>query len=592
METWANFKRLADRTDVPEDVRNFILKFGPPSVERYPAAYRIYRPRWYSKRRLFILWGLEPVGGAEFVSMTAEEAITEAAARTETESQEASGNLLHWLKIALGCLLGFALLLLLLWVCLPRPVVDFQVSAEADKPAKVVNLTSIDRSLDWGRRDNHWVFNGAKPERSDDFEPAPIWSQAGAHEVTLEVTQSTFWGLLHKTESLSKVIVVTDPPARLTEKGKAGPNQDGEIPGPSDKDGPKFLLPWNPKQKGEMDRPGPREPGQPVPPGGSPDGRVPLDKPLPPDRKGDMSPNPPGVPPKTQPANPQDEGGGPKMIKPYEVSPEPLPGKGQSVPKDDKGGMSSEGRVPLGADSKVPDQKKLLPSGPSRDDNSQPKSGPDKQPMMVAPSPAPDGQPSPMPKQAPEEQAKGGKMSPGADGSTSSSPQSKPNQDDGGKVGTMTAPGLPAPGVPPGGRPGENLRTLPVPSVQIRDITVLAGGDSQDIDFALNLPAGVRVERLSVDGKPVAVSSSLGFRARLGVGPHSVRIEYGSPNGDLHGEVTQEVVVDRDEVRIIKPRTRVAPPVQVPGAEQPAPRPKAPSKSRDAAAEKFDKKTA
>jgi hypothetical protein len=74
METWANFKRLADRTDIPEDVRTFIHKFGPPSVERYPAAYRIYRPHWYSRSRLFILWGLEPVGGAEFVSLTPEEA--------------------------------------------------------------------------------------------------------------------------------------------------------------------------------------------------------------------------------------------------------------------------------------------------------------------------------------------------------------------------------------------------------------------------------------------------------------------------------------------------------------------------------------
>ena len=135
-------------------------------------------------------------------------------------------------------------------------------------------------------------------------------------------------------------------------------------------------------------------------------------------------------------------------------------------------------------------------------------------------------------------------------------------------------------------------RTLPVPSVQIRDITVVPGGDMQDIDFELNLPAGVRVERLSVDGRPVTVSPGLGFRVRLPVGPHSVRIEYGSPKGDLHGEVTQDVVVDRDEVRVIKPRTRIAPPVQVPGADQPAPEPKVPGKARDEAAEKFDKKIA
>jgi hypothetical protein len=135
-------------------------------------------------------------------------------------------------------------------------------------------------------------------------------------------------------------------------------------------------------------------------------------------------------------------------------------------------------------------------------------------------------------------------------------------------------------------------RTLPVPSVQIRDITVLPGGDLQDIDFALNLPAGVRVERLSVNGQPVTVSPGLGFRVRLAVGAHSVRIEYGSPKGDLHGEVTQDVVVDRDEVRVIKPRTRIAPPVQVPGADQPAPEPKVPGKARDEAAEKFNKKIA
>ncbi len=34
LETWSNFKRLADRTDIPEDVRSFIQKFSPPSVER------------------------------------------------------------------------------------------------------------------------------------------------------------------------------------------------------------------------------------------------------------------------------------------------------------------------------------------------------------------------------------------------------------------------------------------------------------------------------------------------------------------------------------------------------------------------------
>jgi hypothetical protein len=199
-----------------------------------------------------------------------------------------------------------------------------------------------------------------------------------------------------------------------------------------------------------------------------------------------------------------------------------------------------------------------------------------------------------MPKLPLEEKDKNGKMLSPTEGKPSPVPQPKSPQPDDGKEGKMRPPGepMPSPSVPPGKRPGNAVPTLPVPSVQIRDITVLPGGEAQDIDFTLNLPAGVRVERLSVDGQQVAVSPGLGFRVRLGVGPHSVRIEYGSPKGDLHGEVTQDVVVDRDEVRIIKPRTRIAPPVQVPGVEQSTVEPGSPGKARDEAAEKFDKKTA
>lgn len=30
LTTWQSFKRLSERTDIPEDFRNFIIKFGPP----------------------------------------------------------------------------------------------------------------------------------------------------------------------------------------------------------------------------------------------------------------------------------------------------------------------------------------------------------------------------------------------------------------------------------------------------------------------------------------------------------------------------------------------------------------------------------
>jgi hypothetical protein len=257
LETWANFKRLADRTDIPEDVRTFIFKFGPPSVERYPAAYRIYRPHWYSNSRLFILWGLEPVGGADFVSVTPEQAISEATARAETDGQETSGNFLRWLKIFLLGLLALAALLFLVWCCLPRPVVDFEVSAEVEKPAMTKNLTTLDRSWDWGSRDYHWSFAQGIPDSSSDFEPKPLWLLPGPHDVTLEVTQSTLWGLLYKTEAKTLNVTVTvppKPPAVIVPP-------IFEIPG-----GPLILIPKGESPDGKAEK----APGAPAPEGKMP----------------------------------------------------------------------------------------------------------------------------------------------------------------------------------------------------------------------------------------------------------------------------------------------------------------------------------
>ena len=115
----------------------------------------------------------------------------------------------------------------------------------------------------------------------------------------------------------------------------------------------------------------------------------------------------------------------------------------------------------------------------------------------------------------------------------------------------------------------------------------LSDGKAQDIEFSLNLPNGVRLERLELDGKQVTVPANGHFKLRLPTGPHVVHIEYGSTSSDLRGEVTQELLVDADQVRVIKPKTRIAPPVKVPGADAPTP-----IKPRDEAAEKFDKKTA
>jgi hypothetical protein len=138
--------------------------------------------------------------------------------------------------------------------------------------------------------------------------------------------------------------------------------------------------------------------------------------------------------------------------------------------------------------------------------------------------------------------------------------------------------------------PSPRSQILPVPLVVIDDVTPLADGKSQDIDFSLKLPKGVRLERLQVDGAEVIVAPGGAFKLRLPIGPHTLHIDYGSSSSDLHGQVTQELLVDADQVKVIKPKTRIAPPVKIPGADRAEP--KLPIKPKDSAAEKFDKKTA
>ena len=536
LETWGNFKRLADRTDIPEDVRNFIVKFGPPSVERYPAAYRIYRPHWYSRSRLFVLWGLEPVGGAEFLSITPEEAISEGTARAETDAEESGNSFFRWLKILLICLLILAAILFLVWCCLPRPVVDFKVKAEAGKQAEVSNLTTIDRSLDWGDKAFRWSLAGGLPDSSTDFEPKPVWLSAGQHEVILEATQSTLWGFLFKTESKTNTITVTEPP-----------KPPAAVP-PSISEGK--ILPGVPK----LDRKPSPAPGVP-----GPGGKMPPDDKTPPGApKAEGKPSPaPGVHGPSDKLPPVDKS--PRTLPMPEGKPSPapgVPGPGGKTPPDDKtppGAPKAEGK-PSPAPGVTGPSDKLPPV--------------DKSPRTL---PMPEGKPS---------------LAPGVPG-----PGGKTPPDD------KTPPGAPKPEGKPSPTPGvprledrnrqQGANILPVPQVVIVEVTPLADGKAQDIDFSLNLPNGVRLERLELDGKQVTVPANGHFKLRLPTGPHVVHIDYGSTSSDLRGEVTQELLVDADQVRVIKPKTRIAPPVKVPGADAPVP-----LKPRDEAVEKFDKKTA
>ena len=580
LATWTNFKRLADRTDIPEDVRNFIYKFGPPSVERYPAAYRIYRPSWYSKSRLFILWGLEPVGGADFVAVSPEEAISEGTARAETDGEATSSDLLRWLKIFFFGLLAIAALLFLLWCCLPRPVVDFEVSAVAQEPATTKNLTTLDRSLDWGSTEYHWNFVQALPDASTEFEPKPVWLRPGPYEVTLQATQKTLWGLLYKTDAKTLTVTVVEQPKPIV----ATP----AIPGLTV---PAFPPKVIPAPKGET--------GKGVDPTSSegkmtPDGKIVPNVPMPGELKSD------------------GEGKGkapPGSESPYgKLTPDGKMAPGVSKPDVPKvEGEADRDPEQVGPSGKMTADGKMTPLVPKAEGKDVPemvrpggKIGPDGKMIPGTPKP---GEPKSDGKAAPNVVGPGGKMTPdekmlpGAPKSGEAKPEGEATPTPGavrpdGKMGPdgKVYPDGPKNPSPSPRSPVPRSQLIPVPQVVIVDVTPLADGKSQDIDFSLNLPKGVQLEHLEVDGKEVKVPPNGAFRLRLPIGPHSLHIEYGSTSSDLHGEVTQDLMVDADQVKVIKPKTRIAPPVKVPGSDQPMPA--VPTKPRDEAAEKFDKKTA
>jgi hypothetical protein len=629
METWANFKRLADRTDIPEDVRTFIHKFGPPSVERYPAAYRIYRPHWYSRSRLFILWGLEPVGGAEFVSLTPEEAISEASARAETDGEETSGNFLRWLKIFFFVLLALGLLLFILWLCLPRPQPDFAVLAEVDKPAKVENLTKLDRDLEWGVTEYRWTFEGAAPAVSAEKNPSPTWKSSGQHGVTLEATQSTLWGLLYKSETLGKPITVTQPESSKSEaqdKQHVGKGSSNSSVGNANK-GAQKRSHSKPDTHPEVGAGGPHAGKGDANADGSKGKMNPSDQnkgSMPPDdglvshddkkKSSDAASKGAGV---SAGMNSEPNGGAaaPGAAKADKAEGKPAPDK-PDAPK----GMNPGNNAPSPGDV----------SGGSSGPNASGQKGPasknekpnDKGAAKNDPGMAPGGKSSPAGKDAPSSPLDGASKPEG--GANKSKPASAAEgANPSGSTKSPAKPGQGEPKTPPAGNPGvENgtkpngsakipkgsggdesdgaqgsSRTLPVPSVQILSGKLVGQGASQIVDFRLNVPSGVKVERLIVSGVPVNVPSQNTFRIQLDVGLHSVQIEYSSPTSGLRGKVIQDVMVDRDPSGYNKPGQsspmkgsgsgRSEPPAPAPGN-----RPRKQSPSRDEAADQIDKKIA
>lgn len=570
LETWKSFKRLGDRTDIPDDNRVFILKFSPPAFDRYPQAYRIYRPHWYSRPRLFILWGLEPVGGGDFTERSPEDVVQHVGRNVESTGQERSSSFLRWLKVAFVCLFGMAMLLLLAWALLPRPIVDFEVDGVATQPAKVRNLTQLDAFVVFGSTSYAWHFDQATPVSSEEFEPAVTWEIPGERTVVLDATQSTLWGLLYKTSGLSKGIQVKEPP-KPPIPDKNDPTKTSENPpgvpglhgfGTVDKPS---------KSPNSADAGGQPLPGEPVRIEGKPrvglDGKpVPLDPARPLDDKADpvrptpgrtmqgddVKPLPEGIPsqpkmePDGKPVMPTDRvEGSPLGPKDGVPAPKPAEGGQPAVPKDDG--------KPAPADAEG--EMRIFKLKPLPDDQSKPV-------IPTAPSEKPAGD-------VPMDSAKG-PTSPGT-----VAPPTEPRNGKAGPDGgdSPSGPRLVRPKARSDGKP----RALPMPELEIAGASVNGDGKSQDIDFRLRLPAKVKVERLTIDGKEVTDVASGGFRARLGLGRHDIHIEYRSTEGNLREDMVQEMLVDQDEIKTYRPKPQLGPKIKLPPS-QPSPPETAPQK--------------
>ena len=579
LTTWQSFKRLSERTDIPDDFRNFIIKFGPPSVERYPAAYRIYRPHWYSRPRLFILWGLEPVGGADFISLSPEQAISEVGARVETDRDESNGRLFLWLKAFGLFVLTCLLLLLVVWTCLPRPVVDFELTAQAMQSTQPINKTGFDQDWVWGQTAYQWTFDQGQPANSNDFQPDVLWAQSGLHDATLQVTQSTLWGFLYKTEAKSKSVLVKEAPKPppvivVTPRVTVGhpddkpstpngfgtvdkPREDGiHTPGSIDGPGLTIIVPDD-KNPGGPGRTGNPSDGLTVITPGNPSGPK-MDsegKPLP--GGSDLKPAPEGsMKPGESKLGPDGKAMPLDPTEPSKDTPglEALPG-GEGKPGPMKGDTTSPGRIdgqlevtpakPAGPDGKP------MPTDPSKDGASNEKMTP-QEPKPVEPTPGK------------------GELTPGEKGTNSESPR------------PLAPRKLPK-------RVDALPRVLSEPGLEVINSAVVNGTDSQDIEFSVQMATGTKVERVTIDGKTVEVSRFGFFKKRLSLGEHEIHVEYGSTDSDVHEAITSTLTVDADKV--VTPKNKLGPAKKLPSKSTNTPADSEPQ-TKPETPEKIDKKLA
>ena len=275
------FRSLASTPGLPEDNRLFIERFAPPSIRRFPSAYRLYKTNWWSKPRLALIWGMEPVGSYDGSPMSAEQVIEEAR-QASPESTEQSG--FPWRAVLLLVVLLLAIPIIL-WFIMPSPSVDFEHNPERPAVSLDVdfkNLTKHDGLFEFGTTTFAWTFEEGVPSSSSLRDPRPVrWAAKGVYEVQLVGTTRALFGLIVKRAAKSKSLTVDEIANDRPFKPFAL-----EDPNNPDRRGPYNMVP-GPSEPAAPPRPAPEQPkGIPVP--------RPLDRP---ESTPEMGPTPKGAPP-------------------------------------------------------------------------------------------------------------------------------------------------------------------------------------------------------------------------------------------------------------------------------------------------------
>ena len=490
----------------------------------------------------------------------------------ESDRDEANEQLMLWFKAFGLFVLGCLALLFITWVCLPRPVVDFELKAQATIPTHPQNISGFDQDWVWGQTAYEWTFDRGQPDTSNEKEPQVLWSQPGLRDATLQVTQSTLWGLLYKSEAKSKSLLVQDvpkPPQNII-------TQDPPVQGDrKDRSG-------TPHGFGTVDKPAEGVTPAPVVidghglPGGSTGERIPGDPSHPGNPWGPLTvitPVKPSGPNMEQEGKPLPGGLG------SEAEGKPMPGNPLDTLK------KKEGEDPVTGGEGNPGPMKGETSTPGRIEGQ----------LEVTPGKNPAGtEGKPMPVEPSQEGRAKEKMTPngGKPG------ENTPDKGESAPGGRMTTPGEKEPKAEAQrhaesrkltNKQDSQPRVLNQPELSVTKETVVDGTDSQDIEFSVQMGAGTKIDRVTIDGIPVEVFPSGFFKKRLSTGTHEIHVEYRSSDSSVHEGITKTLSVDSDKV--VTPKNQLSPAkkdssksTNTPSDPEPQPKQESP--------EKIDKKLA